>query len=289
MVFGWTDDDGATNAGPAGLYPEEENMKAAILSFAHRFTDEDFSKLFSLYPASDFEQEVTNYEATKAESDPVAPVHWFRVSRMLRDILFTCSSIDFGYEMSKQSKTFDKAFQGVRLYDLNQSMLTPLFKGMGMPYIGACHGSDYNYLSNGVFPEGQVSEVDKALSESMATSFIHFAYTGDPTNPNDKRSGSWPEAFAGDSGLQGKGPSELNLQVTGGPLGTGPCRLSSKAGSARLSDQEEGSIEIPLGADGAEFGQMDSAELGKRKQELERQKLLERCAFVNSLAEKLDI
>lgn len=263
-------------------------MKAAILNFAHRFTEEDFSQLFSLYPASDFEQEVINYEAIKAESDPVAPVHWFRVSRMLRDILFTCSSIDFGFQMSKQSKTLDKDFQGVRLYDLNQSMLTPLFKAMGMPYIGACHGSDYNYISNGVFPEGQVSSEDKALSESMAASFIHFAYAGNPANPNDKEFGSWPEAFAGDQNLQGEGPSELNLQVIGGPLGTGPCSLAGKAGLAR-SPEQEGSMQIPLGTDGIDFGQMGSAELDQRKQELERQKLLERCAFVNSLAEKLDI
>lgn len=30
-------------------------MKAAVLSFAYRFTDEDSAKLLTLYPASDFE------------------------------------------------------------------------------------------------------------------------------------------------------------------------------------------------------------------------------------------
>lgn len=44
-------------------------MKVAILNFAHRLKDQDFSELFALYPASDFEQEVANHDATKAESD----------------------------------------------------------------------------------------------------------------------------------------------------------------------------------------------------------------------------
>lgn len=287
-------------------------MKAAIRNFAHRLTEDDFRRLFALYPASDFEPDVANYEATRtAASDPAAPVHWFRVSRMLRDLLFTCSSIDFGYEMSRQSRKRaalgpglggGDSFPGVRLYDLNQSMLTPLFRAMGMPYVGAVHGSDYNYLSNGVFPEGQVSAQDEALSASMAASFIRFAYTGDPSGPDDdgddEAFGAWPEAFPGQDqhpeGGQEGGPSELTLQVIGGPLGTGPCILGGKAaagsaGPPGQEEKEEGSMQIPLGTDGVEFGQMGSAALQQRTRELERQRLLERCAFVNSLAEKLDI
>lgn len=310
-MLGWAQDDGATNAGPAALFPEEEDMKAAIRNFAHRLTEDDFGRLFALYPASDFEPDVASYEATRAAaSDPAAPVHWFRVARMLRDLLFTCSSIDFGYEMSRQSRKRvslglglggGASFPGVRLYDLNQSMLTPLFRAMGMPYVGAVHGSDYNYLSNGVFPEGQVSAQDEALSASMAASFIRFAYTGDPSGPDDDEAfGAWPEAFPGEGrDLEGgeKGePSELTLQVIGGPLGTGPCTLGGKAAAGlagppgQEEEEEEGSMQIPLGTDGMEFGQMTgSAALQQRTRELERQRLLERCAFVNSLAEKLDI
>lgn len=293
LVFGWTQDDGATNAGPAPMFQEEENMKVPIRGFSHALTDEDYSQLFSIYPASDFEEEVTRYEAGKAQSDPVAPVHWFRVSRMLRDLLFTCSSIDFGYEMSRQSKSLDPSFTGVRLYDLNQSMLTPMFKAMGMPYIGAPHGSDYNYISNGVFPEGQVSEEDKVLSESMASSFIHFAYTGNPTIPNDKGFGLWPEAFdQGQEELESEtpGPSEVNVQLIGGPLGTGSFTLGTSFGSSHLADpQNIGGMQSPLGTEDLEFGDMESAALEARKGELERQKLLQRCDFINTLAEKLDI
>lgn len=136
MVFGWTQDDGAMNAGPAPLFEDEEAMKVPIKNFAHALTDKDYESLFSLYPPVDFADEVKNYNARKEESDPIAPVHYFRVSRILRDMMFTCPSIDFGYEMSRQSKALDPTFSGVRLYDLNQSMLTPMFKGAGMPYMG---------------------------------------------------------------------------------------------------------------------------------------------------------
>lgn len=133
VVLGWTQDDGATNAGPAPSFQTEEDMKVPIKNFAHALTEEDYENLFSLYPAADFEQDVQNYEARKSESDPVAPVHYFRVARIMRDLLFTCSSIDFGFHVSKQSREQDPSFPGTRLYDLNQSMLTPMFHEAVMP------------------------------------------------------------------------------------------------------------------------------------------------------------
>lgn len=48
-------------------------------------------------------------------------------------------------------------------------------------------------------------------------------------------------------------------------------------------------MQIPLGMDTVEAGEMGSASLAVRNYELGRQKLLERCAFISSLAEKLDI
>jgi hypothetical protein len=129
------------NAGPAHLIRTEADMKAPILNFASAFDDEDFAKLFSLYPAADFEEQVKSYENGKGDADPEVPVHYFRLSQMLRDILFTCSSIDFGYEISKHNYELSSEFQGVRLYTLNQSMLTPLWKEAGMPYVSVSHGS----------------------------------------------------------------------------------------------------------------------------------------------------
>lgn len=164
FVFGWAHDDGATNAGPATAFQTEEDMKTPIRNFAHALTDEDFGQIFSLYPPTDFEQDVRNYEARKSDADPAVPVHYFRISRIMRDLLFTCSSIDFGSEISRQSKEQDPNFAGVRLYDLNQSMLTPMFRGAGMPWLGVVHGSDLDYLYTNLFPKDQMSEDDRQLS-----------------------------------------------------------------------------------------------------------------------------
>lgn len=41
LVLGWTQDDGATNAGPATAFQTEEDMKTPINNFAHALTDED--------------------------------------------------------------------------------------------------------------------------------------------------------------------------------------------------------------------------------------------------------
>ncbi|KAI1093971.1 alpha/beta-hydrolase [Rostrohypoxylon terebratum] len=286
LVFGWTQDDGATNAGAASSFQSEDNIKTPIKAFAHALTDKDYEDLFSLYSASDFEQELRNYEASKAASDPTVSIHFFRASRIMRDLLFTCSSIDFGYEMSRQSENPD--FPGVRVYDLNQTMLTPLFKGAGMPYIGVAHGSDTNYIFDGVFPEGAISEEDQKLSNSMATAFINFAYTGDPTSAGDEHFGSWPESFPDSRKLEkslGLGPSGFNMYVIGGPLGSGSCQVSS---DGYVVDQESDGFQQPL-VDTAEYAEMKSKTSQMRKQEVDRQKLVERCAFISSLSEKLGI
>lgn len=291
LVLGWTQDDGATNAGPASNFPDEDSIKTPLQKFFHALTDEDYRSLFAMYPASDFEEDLANYEATKSDSDPDVPIHWFRASRILRDMLFTCSSLDFAFEMTKHSRTHNTSYVGARLYNLNQSMLTPFFKDGGMPYIaGAPHGSDYNFISNGVFPEGQVTGDDEALARGMAKAFIEFAYTGDPSSPwpdcYGHWLGEWPEAFPGMELLLGDGPVKVNMELFGGPLGTGP--MTAWRTQPELLDQED-SMQIPLGMDTVELGEMDSPWLSVRNHELSRQKLLERCAFINTLAERLDI
>ncbi|KAK6220780.1 hypothetical protein LQW54_001972 [Pestalotiopsis sp. IQ-011] len=267
-VLGWTQDDGATNAGPAPMFQTEEDMKTPIRGFTHALDDEDFAQLFALYPASDFEEESQNYKARRAETEPVAPVNYFRISRIMRDLLFTCSSIDFGNELSSQSRAIDPAFSGIRLYDLNQSMLTPMFKAIGMPYVQTCHGSDTHYIFNGLFPEGEVSESDQKLSTSLSKSFINFAYTGNPTYADDEHFKSWPESFPES---HGKGYSRCAKGKHQSPDG-----------------DLENYMQQPLG-DRFEYGEMKSARDQERARLLENEKLLERCAFIGGLAEKLAV
>jgi hypothetical protein len=149
MVFGWTQDDGALNAGPAHLIQSEADMKAPIRNFASALTEEDFAQLFSLYPVAHFEDRVRDYELEGGPNDPEVSVHFFRLSQILRDMLFTCSFIDFGSSSLSQSQSAsaDLGSTSIYLYILNQSMLTPLWKGAGMPYIGVSHGSGNPSLS----------------------------------------------------------------------------------------------------------------------------------------------
>jgi carboxylesterase type B len=260
IVFGWAQDDGALNAGPAPLIHDEEDMKSSIRGFAPALDDSDFDTLFLLYSAKDFEYRVHDYELTKKQGDPEVPVHYFRLSQILRDMLFTCSSIDFGRVMHNHGP-------GVRLYALNQSMLTPLFEAAGMSYLGVAHGSDTNYIFNGIFPEGEISEADLKLSRTMTEALIRFAATSDP---NDPKSGEeWPEAF---------GEQRLSVQIIGGPLGTG-------AGLLELGEKgRDGGM-----LKGFEMGAMESVVGRKRSEVLAREKLLARCEFVNSLMEKLGV
>ncbi|KAF2826767.1 alpha/beta-hydrolase [Ophiobolus disseminans] len=270
IVFGWTQDDGAMNAGPAYLTKDEDAMKSAIKNFASALNDKDFDKLFSLYTAADFESRMRSYELTKDEGDPIVPVHYFRLSQILRDMLFTCSSIDFGYEMRKHSLARGREDSGVRLYALNQSMLTPLWKGAGMPYVGVSHGSDTNYIYNGLFSEGPISANDQALSKTVTEAFVRFAATGDPNSPQPNEKDTWPEAFRilGDEEDQAA-PQSLSVEIVGGPLGTGPS-FSSFEHEVTDNVDREGAAQ-------------------QRSKVFSQEKLLERCSFINSLSEKLGV
>lgn len=289
FVFGWAHDDGANNAGPAPAFQGEDDMRVPIKNFAHVLADEDYERLFSLYPAADFEQDVRNYEARKGESDPTVPVHYFRVSRIMRDLLFTCSSIEFGSEISRQSKELNSNFAGVRLYDLNQSMMTPMFRGAGMPWLGVVHGSDLDYLYNNLFPKNQMAEDDRELSEHLQASFINFAYSGDPNLGTTGGASLWPEAFpVPDAKGQDEpaGSSKINLQVIGGPLGTGSCHITAPRDKTPSFDEQGSPLQKPL-VDSLQYDEMGPETSQERQSELGHEKLVKRCAFINSLAEKL--
>ncbi|KAH6646653.1 Alpha/Beta hydrolase protein [Truncatella angustata] len=283
MVFGWAHDDGATNAGIATTYEIEADIKAVIKNFAHALTEEDYKSLFSLYAVSDFETEVSNYDARRGESDPKVSIHYFRAARIMRDLLFTCSSLDFGSVITKHSKALDQSFPGVHLYNLNQSMVTPLFQAAGMPWLGVIHGSDVDYIYNNMFTRDKMSEQDLQLSNQILAYFINFAYTGDP---NHNGSSAWPEAFPTKNDLEVtdielSNPLETNVQLIGGPWGTGSCHLTKDAKVVGKVEDMQRMI------DSTQFGEMNTGSRQQGQQEFEREKLVERCAFINSLAGRL--
>ncbi|KAI9666006.1 MAG: hypothetical protein M1821_003941 [Bathelium mastoideum] len=296
-VFGWTQDDGALNVGAGHLITSEEDMVSPIKNFAHALTDDDYARLFALYTIADFEEDVRNYNARKGSGDPNISVHYFRVARILRDLLFTCSSFDFSRHMVKYGPP---NFNSVRLYDLNQSVLSSIWNMAGMPYVGVSHGSDTNYIFNGIFPEGALGEEDIKLSVAFTRSLIHFAHTGNPSSINSFK--DWPPAYENmDIAATAEAPTGFNLLVIGGPLG-------SAAVSVSASDEETAQQSLDeTGNDGQDefrpnenvgkmqqvlddvvgFGGMVSARSASLKKNIVHQKLLQRCAFINTLGERL--
>ena len=285
MILGWTEDEGTMNAGLASAIETEEDMITPIRQFAHALSPEQYSKLFSLYRPEDFEEERVNYQGRKNDDNPEVSTNFFRVSRILRDLLVTCSSIEYGLEMTKQSRKLNPDFTGVRFYDLNQSMLSTMFKEVGLAHVQVPQGSDINYIFNGVFPEveGKISTEDRELAEKVTLSLINFAWTGNPVTRGSsvKHFSEWPSAY-GASG--DPTASDLQIQVIGGPYGTGPVSLSrnSRLGGEALGEQQV------LG-EGFEYGEMKSPSVEKRQRLLEDQKLFERCDYIKSLSETLGV
>jgi hypothetical protein len=188
--------------------------------------------------------------------------------------------------MSTQSRQIDLEFPGVRLYVLNQSMLEPLWKGAEMPYVGVSHGSDTSCVFNGLFPEGQVSESDQQLSQTMTKAFVRFASSGDPNDPALEPNQHWPEAFQLDVEMTGKATSQHpRIQIIRGPLGTGAVDLERiiTPGSLKMDDGTQQVLQ------GYQMGAMGSAAMHHRSSVLARDKLPERYMFIVSLAEKLGV
>ncbi|KAI9837065.1 MAG: hypothetical protein M1819_000714 [Sarea resinae] len=170
-----------------------------------------------------------------------------------------------------------------------------------MSYVGVSHGSDTNYIFNGVFPEGEIAQEDLDLSEMLTRSLINFAYTGDP---DSQSSSEWPEAFEKVDSRRDMKPSSVKIQVIGGTLGTG---------SVDLTDYEDGEAPDISGITGHEeyetgfgdylnlekmqqivsdvfrFRAMDSSTSSVRKQKIQHEDLFRRCEFVDSLAETLGL
>jgi hypothetical protein len=259
-------------------------MVNPIKAFASGLSREQMSELFSNYEAGDFRYELDNYEARKEPSDPTVSIHFFRLSRILRDMLFTCSSINFGLAMEKQSKALDNDFPGIHVYVMNQSMLTPLWKGAGMPYISIPHGSDHNYMFGGHFLEGEVNLADQQLSEEFVKSFANFAYTGSPSFDGNSGFQNWPSIGSGGYSTL----KEIRMQVIGGPLGSGSCRVRTDSLKPDSLNSSTNLAQEVMG-ESARYERMKSKTEALRLQQLEREKLIKRCTFMNTLAETLGV
>ena len=177
---------------------------------------------------------------------------------MNRDIWFTCPVLDFTYHYSLSSS------KDVRLYEMNQSKFGPVFEYMGVPEWKVSHLSDIPYLMNEDVAAGaDNSPAQRELSAHLSSSIAAFAWTGDPTATTTKGAKGfwdWPVAFGGDG--HGHGPERLKVFVVGGQEGSGVATAVSGGGS-------EGS--------------------SSRDKAVAWEKVIERCAFINSITEELGV
>jgi hypothetical protein len=68
----------------------------------------------------------------------------------------------------------------------------------------------------------------------------------------------------------------INIQVIGGPRGTGPVHLVKGASEAHMMESN----------DEVEYATMHSRAFEEKKMRLESEKLFARCDFISGLAEK---
>lgn len=156
-----------------------------------------------------------------------------------------------------------------------------------MPYVSVPHGSDTNYIFNGVFPEGEISESDKNLSETVPKAFIRFAATGNPNDVAAEHEQIWQDAFPTTAN---DGAGALHLQVIGGPLDTGDAFVTTAhtefcGHNAILESNGKDPSQQAIHGLGADS--MASGATLRRSHVIAHEKLLDRCSFINSLSEKL--
>ena len=185
-----------------------------------------------------------------------ATPQYYRAAQMNRDIWFTCPVIDFTYHYSISSN------RDVRLYEMNQTKFGPVYAYMGVPEWRVAHLSDIPYVMNwNVAARGDNSLAQRQLSAQVSGSFAAFAWTGDPTAvrrvKGAKALKDWPVAFS--KGQQG--PEELKVFIIGGEHGSGAATASIRGGGGG----------------------------SQRDKAVAWEKVIERCAFINSITEEMGV
>lgn len=249
LIASCTTNDGAWYAQPTTK--SDASVLASFQQYVLGLSPASFETLLALYPESDFSHLVR--PGKKATSQ------YYRAAQMNRDILFTCPVIDFAYHYSRSSN------KDVRVYEMNQTKFGPAYASMGVPEWRVAHLSDIPYLMNeDVAAGGDNSPAQQDLSAQLSGSVAAFAWTGDPTavaaTKRAKALKDWPVAF----GNGQEGPEKLKIYVIGGEEGGGVATATTAGGGG-----------------GTEGSRRDKA--------VAWEKLVERCAFINSITEETGV
>lgn len=249
LIASWVNNDGAWYALPTT--PDDDAVLASSKAYAVGLSQKSLDRFLQLYPLSDFQHLET--------TEPPVTAHYYRAAQINRDLLFTCPVIDFTWQYAKHGSA------NVRLYEMNQTRFDPVFKMIGVPHWRVSHLSDIPYVMNNLVAAGGDNSPEQLkLASLVSGSVAAFAHTGDPTKSLGRVAMSdWPEAYSvlRDQGLNEEHPAGLTVQVIGGEFGTGPATVFRS-------------------------GKADSS---ARELALEREKLFERCEFINSIQEEIGV
>jgi len=208
-------------------------------------------QILAFYPLSEFEHLV--------RPDEHATAQYYRAAQINRDIWFTCPVIDFTWQYTRHGAP------NIRLYEMNQTKFGPILKYMGVPQWRVCHLSDIPYILNeDVAAGGDNSAAQRERSALLSGGAAAFAHTGDPSESEGRVFKDWPLACPDrrTQALAKENPAEIGLYIVGGPGGSGPAKTAS--------------------------GGMGGA-VEERDRALAREKLIERCNFINSIQEEIGV
>ncbi|KAI9784744.1 MAG: hypothetical protein M1835_003506 [Candelina submexicana] len=265
LLATWTADDGSLSADPATT--DDAKVIETFRPYLRHPSSLITSTILSLYPTSDFESE--------ASASPYkTSAQFFRAARIVRDIDPVCPLLATTQQVYKHGTT------NVYIAELNSTRLGPYWDAWGQPF-GVSHLSDIPYFFNEkIVPPGDNSPAALALWANYSGSFSAFAYTGSPVKSRRTTFQDWPTAYHSDS-------EEMTVLIIGGPHGTGPAIVGTRSGSnkpqaATIEHQDRFVMGIPHGANPAALGGISNPS-DARTAAFEQEKLVERCAYINSL------
>ena len=140
---------------------------------------------------------------------------------------------------------------------------------MGIPHWHVGHLSDIPYMLNvDIAGGGDNNPIQQQLSSLVSGSAVAFAHTGDPTDSKARVLQDWPRGWSGinKKAWENEFPDRLSVYVIGGPFGEG---------IAQVVKGEEGRGETEKARD--------------RAVAVGRERLFERCEFINSILDEIGV
>ncbi len=257
-IAAWTADDGSI------FVPPIINSSDSVKNFSRRwFTDpSSLDRFLSIYPVEDFEAQVIESRNLTAQ--------WYRASRMYRDVNMACPSLNITGEISLQSHA------PTYLFAVNSTRLQPVWDSLDSPELQIAHVSDIPYVFNQIVEGADNSIWAMRFSARACRTLPAFAATGNPSTSHF----DWPIAW-------NEGGGDATIFVMGGPYGAGPATVGPNHRAvadepwATHSQSMRVAGQWPLGNRPSAEDQKSAED--QRSEALEQEKLVERCAIIDSL------